>query len=161
MLSCKHAEQFSHVGSRFRDHTSFALPHSDALQACPVVAHELAVWYTAGVFPLTAGPYYAAAKANIMHFIWSLAPRLALHGFIIRCVLTGIFPLTPGPYYAAAKAGVVHFTRSLAPRLAPYGIQLAAICPQYVDTPLIQTMLKNQPELAKVGIKHLSSSGCF
>eukprot|EP00879_Flechtneria_rotunda_P012556 GHRR01013111.1.p1 GENE.GHRR01013111.1~~GHRR01013111.1.p1 ORF type:complete len:519 (+),score=205.96 GHRR01013111.1:42-1598(+) len=61
----------------------------------------------------------------------------------------GIFPVPAGPYYAAAKAGVVHVTRSLAPRLAPYGIQVAAICPQYVDTPLVQTMLKDQPEVAK------------
>lgn len=58
--------------------------------------------------------------------------------------------MTAGPYYAAAKAGVVHFTRSLAPKLAPYGIQLATICPQYVDTPLVQNMLKHQPDVAKV-----------
>jgi NAD(P)-dependent dehydrogenase (short-subunit alcohol dehydrogenase family) len=50
----------------------------------------------------------------------------------------GIFPMTAGPYYAAAKAGVVHFVRSLAPRLAPHGIQLTAVCPQYVDTPLVR-----------------------
>lgn len=61
----------------------------------------------------------------------------------------GIFPMTAGPYYAAAKAGVVHFVRSLAPRLAPHGIQLAAVCPQYVDTPLVQKMLQHQPEVAK------------
>ncbi|KAF6251901.1 subtilase family-domain-containing protein [Scenedesmus sp. NREL 46B-D3] len=61
----------------------------------------------------------------------------------------GIFPMTAGPYYAAAKAGVVHFVRSLTPRLAPHGIQLAAVCPQYVDTPLVQNMLKHQPEVAK------------
>uniref|UniRef100_A0A383V8Q9 Alcohol dehydrogenase-like N-terminal domain-containing protein n=1 Tax=Tetradesmus obliquus TaxID=3088 RepID=A0A383V8Q9_TETOB len=60
-----------------------------------------------------------------------------------------IFPMTAGPYYAAAKAGVVHFVRSLAPRLAPHGVQLAAVCPQYVDTPLVQKMLQHQPEVAK------------
>jgi NAD(P)-dependent dehydrogenase (short-subunit alcohol dehydrogenase family) len=52
--------------------------------------------------------------------------------------------MTAGPYYAAAKAGVVHFVRSLAPRLAPHGIQLAAVCPQYVDTPLVSASLLNK-----------------
>eukprot|EP00775_Hariotina_reticulata_P002617 gene2617-2918_t len=61
----------------------------------------------------------------------------------------GIFPMTAGPYYAAAKAGVIHFTRSLAPRLTPHSISLSTICPQYVDTPLVQKILRDQPEVAK------------
>ena len=64
-------------------------------------------------------------------------------------VLAGIFPLPAGTVYAAAKAGVIHATRSLAPRLAPHGIQVATVCPQYVDTPLVQNMLRNSPDLAK------------
>lgn len=51
---------------------------------------------------------------------------------------------------AAVECGVADFACTLAPRLAFYGIQLAITCPRYVNTPLVQTMLKRQPELAKV-----------
>jgi acetoin reductase-like protein len=40
--------------------------------------------------------------------------------------------------YAAAKAGVISLTRSAALALAPHGINVNAVCPGIVDTPLTQ-----------------------
>ncbi|MFS0646801.1 SDR family NAD(P)-dependent oxidoreductase [Siminovitchia sp. 179-K 8D1 HS] len=40
--------------------------------------------------------------------------------------------------YTAAKAGVVNLTRTLAIDYAPYGIRVNAVCPGYINTPLIQ-----------------------
>lgn len=60
---------------------------------------------------------------------------------VITCIATGVFPVPAGPIYAAAKAGVVHFTRSMAPRLAAHGIRMSTVCPQYVDTPLVRTLM--------------------
>jgi len=40
--------------------------------------------------------------------------------------------------YAAAKAGVISLTRSAALALAPHGINVNAVCPGVVDTPLTQ-----------------------
>ena len=41
------------------------------------------------------------------------------------------------PAYCASKAGLVGLTRSLAARLGPLGIRANAICPGYIDTPML------------------------
>ena len=42
-------------------------------------------------------------------------------------------PLVP----VRAQAGLVQFTRSVGEGLAARGVRLAALCPQYVDTPFV------------------------
>jgi NAD(P)-dependent dehydrogenase (short-subunit alcohol dehydrogenase family) len=63
----------------------------------------------------------------------------------------GFYPVAAGPVYAAAKAGVVHFVRSLGARgdLAAAGRRVMALCPQYVDTPLVRDMLSQTPGVAR------------
>ena len=41
------------------------------------------------------------------------------------------------PAYCSSKAGLVGLTRSLAARLGPLGIRANAICPGYIDTPML------------------------
>lgn len=41
------------------------------------------------------------------------------------------------PSYCASKAGLLGLTRSLALALAPKGIRVNAVCPGYVDTPML------------------------
>jgi NAD(P)-dependent dehydrogenase (short-subunit alcohol dehydrogenase family) len=48
----------------------------------------------------------------------------------------GIFPCARQVIYSAAKGGVVSFTRSLASEMAPYHINVNAICPGSVETPM-------------------------
>ena len=55
----------------------------------------------------------------------------------------GIFPMPTAPVYSAAKAGLVHFTRSAAKPLAAKKIRCAALCPQFVDTALVSSHLRN------------------
>jgi len=64
-------------------------------------------------------------------------------GGAIVCVASaaGFFPVPASPVYAAAKAGLAHACRSLAPRLAARGVRLTAVCPQYVDTPLVSELV--------------------
>jgi NAD(P)-dependent dehydrogenase (short-subunit alcohol dehydrogenase family) len=45
--------------------------------------------------------------------------------------------------YTAAKHGVVGLTRVLAAELAAHGITANAICPGYVDTPMIRESINN------------------
>jgi len=49
----------------------------------------------------------------------------------------GLLPMPDAPVYAATKAGVINFTRSLAYLAASDRIRVNAICPSYVDTPLL------------------------
>jgi len=56
---------------------------------------------------------------------------------------TGRFSLAP---YSASKAGLISLTRSFALPLASYNITVNAICPAFVDTPLVAP-LKNDTEI--------------
>ena len=51
--------------------------------------------------------------------------------------LAGLAPAPATPVYALSKAAVVGFVRSFAPPLATEGITFNAVCPGFVDTPLL------------------------
>ena len=59
--------------------------------------------------------------------------------------LASVAAYTPHPdlWYGVTKAGVVSFTRSFASYLGPHGIQVNAVAPGPIDTPLLD---KAQPE---------------
>lgn len=48
-----------------------------------------------------------------------------------------------GAHYTAAKAGVLGLSRHLAREAAPYGINVNAVCPGIIDTPMVRA---NVPE---------------
>ncbi|XP_005988376.1 15-hydroxyprostaglandin dehydrogenase [NAD(+)]-like [Latimeria chalumnae] len=56
--------------------------------------------------------------------------------------MAGITPLIFGPVYTATKHGVVGFTRATADafRFLDYGIRVNALCPGFVDTPLLYSI---------------------
>lgn len=65
--------------------------------------------------------------------------------------------MATGSAYAAAKGGVLSFTRALALEVASRNIRVNAICPGWVDTPLIQplpppvrSMASNQIPLGRI-----------
>jgi 3-hydroxybutyrate dehydrogenase len=51
--------------------------------------------------------------------------------------------------YVASKHGLVGFTKSLALELAETGITANAICPGYVNTPLVQGQVKDQASMSE------------
>lgn len=51
-----------------------------------------------------------------------------------------------GAHYTAAKAGVLGLTRHLARESAPYHVNVNAVCPGIVDTPMVRAVLT--PDLA-------------
>ena len=65
--------------------------------------------------------------------------RLGKGGVIVNTAsMGGLLPMPGSPVYAATKAGVVNFSRSLAYLALESGIRVNAICPSYVDTPLVR-----------------------
>jgi acetoin reductase-like protein len=52
--------------------------------------------------------------------------------------------------YAASKAGVISLTRSAALALAPHGINVNAVCPGVVDTPLTQRIHEDRARAAGI-----------
>lgn len=46
--------------------------------------------------------------------------------------------------YNAAKGGVVNFTRSVADDLAPHNVRINAVCPGFVDTPMIEEAMEDE-----------------
>lgn len=63
-------------------------------------------------------------------------------------------PLVGESHYCASKGGVMMFTRSAALELAPYGIQVNAIAPAMIQTPMIEE-LTAIPELHAAHIKQV------
>jgi NAD(P)-dependent dehydrogenase (short-subunit alcohol dehydrogenase family) len=78
------------------------------------------------------------APAHLAYF----AAREIDEGAIVNVSSRGAHRGEPdAPAYGASKAGLNALTGSLAQKLAPEGIQVAAVAPGFVDTPMVEHLL--------------------
>lgn len=68
-------------------------------------------------------------------------------------ILLGLLAMTFSPVYSASKHGVVGFSRSLRNRVITDGVRVNAICPEFVDTALVNDSLAEVDEQTKSFIK--------
>ena len=59
---------------------------------------------------------------------------------LVLASASALFPWPQQAVYAASKAAAVHFVRSLAPLHASDRVRVTALCPRFIDTPMVARM---------------------
>ncbi|MBA3744392.1 SDR family oxidoreductase [Sporichthya sp.] len=85
--------------------------------------------------------YHRLMRVNVDGVIYGLRtmlPRLARPGVVtVTASLAGLMGVPADPVYAMTKHAVIGLVRSSAAELAAQGVRIHAICPGFVETPLL------------------------
>jgi NAD(P)-dependent dehydrogenase (short-subunit alcohol dehydrogenase family) len=65
---------------------------------------------------------------------------------VVTASLAGLAPAPASPVYALTKAAVVQLVRSMGPPLGREGVRLTALCPGFVETPLLSGLVERFSE---------------
>ncbi|MCZ7588191.1 MAG: SDR family oxidoreductase [Gaiella sp.] len=109
---------------------------------------------------LTIDGYRRAIAANVDGVVLGVRRlvRVMRAGGRIVCTasLAGLTAVPDDPVYGLTKHAVVGFVRSAAPALAARGISINAVCPGFVDTPMVSDTARSA--LVKTGFPLLTAA---
>ena len=114
---------------------------------------------TSALGGLDMASYRRALGVNVdgvVFGITTLAPSMASAGrgdIVVTASMAGLYPIPPDPVYGLTKHAVLGYVKSLAPTLWERGICLSAVCPFFVDTPLVTK--EQQAQIREVGFEVL------
>jgi NAD(P)-dependent dehydrogenase (short-subunit alcohol dehydrogenase family) len=78
---------------------------------------------------------------------------------LITASLAGIVAIAADPIYGLTKHAMVGLTKSLGAALEPYGVCVSALCPAFLDTPLLSDNTRKNLSLLGLGIMDVSIAG--
>lgn len=139
---------------------------SDPDASADAVAHAVATYGRLDVVHLNAGVcggseifdldrYRRTMAVNVdgaVYGIQAALPRLREQGggdIVVTASVAGLAGLQFDPSYTTSKHALVGLVRALGPALTGDGIRINALCPNFVDTPLIE---KDKETLADLGV---------
>ncbi|MEO5973638.1 MAG: SDR family oxidoreductase [Ilumatobacteraceae bacterium] len=73
--------------------------------------------------------------------------------------LAGLVAIAPDPIYGLTKHGVVGLVKSLGDALAPHGVCISALCPGFIDTPLVSPISQEIIKSFGMGILPVEIAG--
>ncbi|MEV0460189.1 SDR family NAD(P)-dependent oxidoreductase [Catellatospora methionotrophica] len=111
--------------------------------------------------PLDLARYRRATAVNIDGVVFGIdaaLPALSVRGghIVVTSTLAVLDPSRANPLYTLTKAAVLGFVRALANPLKPRAITINALCPGFVDTPMLDAL---RPLLVEQGFPILTPDG--
>jgi NAD(P)-dependent dehydrogenase (short-subunit alcohol dehydrogenase family) len=78
---------------------------------------------------------------------------------LVTASLAGIVAIAADPIYGLTKHAMVGLTKSLGAALEPHGVCVSALCPAFLDTPLLSDNTRKNLSLLGLGIMEVSIAG--
>ncbi len=147
----KHGERFGYtkadISSRVQVEKMFAAANS-ALGGIDIVVNAAGIFCFKGFFEATPEDIRGHLDVNLLGTIYGCQigvdymKKQGRGGKIVNISsVGGRQGELESPFYALGKSGVINFTQSAAYNAAPYGINVNAVCPGTIRTPMIEAIL--------------------
>ncbi|NBQ45754.1 MAG: SDR family oxidoreductase [Actinobacteria bacterium] len=78
---------------------------------------------------------------------------------LVTASLAGIIAIAPDPIYGLTKHAMVGLVKSLGPALEPHGVCISALCPGFLDTPLVSELAREYAKSFSMGVMDVSVAG--
>jgi NAD(P)-dependent dehydrogenase (short-subunit alcohol dehydrogenase family) len=78
---------------------------------------------------------------------------------LVTASLAGLIPIPPDPIYGLTKHAMVGLVKSLGVALAPHNVCISALCPGFIDTPLVSEVAKEFAKMFSIGVMEVEAAG--